>query len=103
MLYSALSNYDWSSLRNRTSVVAAIVRLNAVTTHAIDLAVSSGHTKKHYALSYLISWQIKIVVTDVTRSSRPTHSVANFLFCRKRLKYPLSRSDFVGSRPSTKI
>jgi hypothetical protein len=86
VLYSSLSNYDRSSLRNETSVDAAIVRLNVVTTQTIDLAVSSGHTKKHYALSYLISWKIKIVLKrkiifiDVTRSSRWTHSVANFLF-----------------------
>jgi hypothetical protein len=47
VLYNALSNYDWSSLYNETSVDAAIDRLNVAVTQAIDLAVPSGHIKKH--------------------------------------------------------
>jgi hypothetical protein len=48
VLYNTLSNYDWSSLCNETSVDAAIGRVNVVATQTIDLAVSSGHTKKHF-------------------------------------------------------
>jgi hypothetical protein len=47
VLYNALSNYDCSSLYNETSVYAAVDRLNVVVTQALDLAVPSGHIKKH--------------------------------------------------------
>jgi hypothetical protein len=47
MLYNALSNYDWSSLYNKTSADAAVGRLNVAVTQAIDLTVPSGHIKKH--------------------------------------------------------
>jgi hypothetical protein len=47
VLYNALSNYDWSSLYNETSVDAAVDRLNFAVIQAIDLAVPSGHIKKH--------------------------------------------------------
>jgi hypothetical protein len=47
VLYNALSNYDWSSLYNKTSVDATVDRLNVAVTQAIDLAVPSGHINKH--------------------------------------------------------
>jgi hypothetical protein len=46
VLYNALATYVWSSLYNETSVNAAVDRLNIAVTQAIDLAVSSGYTKK---------------------------------------------------------
>jgi hypothetical protein len=42
-----LAIYDWSSLYNETSVDAAVYILNVAVTQAIDLAVPSGHIKKH--------------------------------------------------------
>jgi hypothetical protein len=47
VLYNALYNCEWSSLYNETSVDAAVDRLNFSVTQAIDLAVPSGHIKKH--------------------------------------------------------
>jgi hypothetical protein len=46
LLYNALSNYDWSSLYNETSVDATVDRLNVAVSQAIDLAVPSGIIKK---------------------------------------------------------
>jgi hypothetical protein len=43
VLYNVLSNYDWSSLYNETSVDAAVDRLNVAVTQAIHLAVPSGY------------------------------------------------------------
>jgi hypothetical protein len=43
---NALSKYDWFSLCNETSVDAALDRLNAAVTQAIDLAVPSRHIKE---------------------------------------------------------
>jgi hypothetical protein len=47
VLYNSLSTYNWSSLYNETSVDAAVDRLNLAVIQAIDLAVPSGHIKKH--------------------------------------------------------
>jgi hypothetical protein len=43
VLYNAFSNYDWSSLYNKTSVDAAVDRLNVAITQAVDLDVPSGY------------------------------------------------------------
>jgi hypothetical protein len=47
VLYNALYTNDWPSPYNKTSVDAAIERLNVIVTQAIDLAVHSGNSKKH--------------------------------------------------------
>jgi hypothetical protein len=47
VLYNAFYNCDWSSLYSEISVSAAVGRLNFAVTQAIDLAVPSGHIKKH--------------------------------------------------------
>jgi hypothetical protein len=58
VLCSALSKYDWFSLYNETSVAAAVDRLNAAVTQAIDLAVLSGHIKKHkYCTWFSANWK----------------------------------------------
>jgi hypothetical protein len=52
----------------KTSVVAAVDRLYAAVTQAIDLAVLSGHIKKHKYLTCFLKSLLKIIFIDVTRS-----------------------------------
>jgi hypothetical protein len=47
MLYNDLSANASTSVYNETSFDAAVDRLNAAATQAIDLAVPSGYIKKH--------------------------------------------------------
>jgi hypothetical protein len=46
-LYNTLSTCDWSSLYNKISVDVSVGRLNVVATQTTDLAVPSGHSKRH--------------------------------------------------------
>jgi hypothetical protein len=47
MFQNVLPAYDWSSLYNKISVVAAVSRLNVAVPQGIDLTASSRHIKNN--------------------------------------------------------
>jgi hypothetical protein len=53
MLCNDLSNYDWPSLYNETSVDAAVDRINVAITQAADLVVPTKHIIKHKYPSWI--------------------------------------------------